>query len=102
MRRTPLVLVLAALPLLAGQPLAYLDGAVRLSGYVARPEAVKGTVPGVLIIHQWMGLTGHERMEADRMARESSFCQRGAAATERDSGCSRRQTSRLSRPQRPP
>ena len=29
---------------------------------------VKGTVPGVLIIHQWMGVTGHERMEADRLA----------------------------------
>jgi len=68
MRRASIVLALTALPLLAGQPLAYQDGAVRLAGYVARPEMVKGTVPGVLIIHQWMGVTGHERMEADRLA----------------------------------
>jgi len=68
MRRASLAIALSALPMLAGQPLAYQDGAVRLAGYVARPEAVKGKVPGVLIIHQWMGVTGHERMEADRLA----------------------------------
>jgi dienelactone hydrolase len=68
MRRAPLALALAALPLLAGQPLIYQDGSVRLAGYLARPGAVAGTVPGVLVIHQWMGLTGHERMIADRLA----------------------------------
>ena len=68
MLRTSLAFALAALPLLAGQPLAYQDGATRLAGYVARPAAVSGKVPGVLIIHQWMGVTGHERMVADRLA----------------------------------
>ena len=68
MRRTALALALAALPLLAGQPLAYQDGATRLAGYVARPAAMNGKAPGVLIIHQWMGVTGHEQMVADRLA----------------------------------
>ncbi len=68
MRRAPLALALAALPMLAGQPLVYQDGAVRLAGYVSRPAAVQGKVPGVLIIHQWMGLTEHERTVADRLA----------------------------------
>ena len=68
MRRPILPLVLAALPALAGQPVNYQDGAVRLAGYVARPAGTSGRVPGVLVIHQWMGLTGHERMEADRLA----------------------------------
>jgi dienelactone hydrolase len=63
-----LTAVLAALPALAGQPLPYQDGTVRLAGYVARPAAVQGTVPGVLVIHQWMGLTDHERRTADRLA----------------------------------
>ena len=63
-----LTAVLTALPALAGQPLAYQDGTVRLAGYVARPAAVQGTVPGVLVIHQWMGLTDHERGTADRLA----------------------------------
>jgi dienelactone hydrolase len=68
MRRSTLPIVLAALPLAGGQPIIYQDGPVRLAGYVARPAAAKGPVPGVLVIHQWMGLTGHERMEADRLA----------------------------------
>jgi dienelactone hydrolase len=68
MSRTPLALALAALPMLAGQPLVYQDGPVRLAGYVSRPAAVQGKVPGVLVIHQWMGLTEHERTVADRLA----------------------------------
>ena len=68
MPRAALPTILAALPLLGGQPVVYQDGPVRLAGYVARPAAPKGMVPGVLVIHQWMGLTDHERMEADRLA----------------------------------
>ena len=69
MIRTALLLVLGALPILAaGKVLPYQDGPVRLAGYLARPDAVKGKVPGVLIIHQWMGVTEHERMEARRLA----------------------------------
>ena len=69
MRCTALVLSLAALPLLAGQPLSYADGATKLAGYVARPAAVKGKVPGVVVIHQWMGLTDHERKVSDDLAK---------------------------------
>ena len=68
MRKATLSLLLAALPMLGGQPLVYEDGPVRLAGYVARPADAKGPVPGVLVIHQWMGVTDHERMEADRLA----------------------------------
>jgi dienelactone hydrolase len=68
MRRIALALFFAALPVLAGQPLFYQDGTARLAGYVSRPNFVQGLIPGVLVIHQWMGLTGHERMEADRLA----------------------------------
>jgi len=68
MRRAPLALALAALPMLAGQPLVYQDGTTRLAGYVARPDGMKGNAPGVLIVHQWMGVTGHERMIADKLA----------------------------------
>jgi len=68
MRLPLLPLLIAALPLLGGQPVLYQDGPTRLAGYVARPSGAQGPVPGILIIHQWMGLTGHERMEADRLA----------------------------------
>lgn len=69
MRRTALALSLVVLPLSAGEPLAYADGATKLAGYVSRPAAIKGKVPGVVVIHQWMGLTDHERKVSDDLAR---------------------------------
>jgi len=68
MRRAALSLILAAWPGLAGQPLAYTEGATHLTGYLARPAKVAGKVPGIVIVHQWMGLTKHERDTADRLA----------------------------------
>lgn len=68
MRQMVLALSLAALPMLAGQPVVYSDGPTKLVGYVASPAHLQGTVPGVVIIHQWMGLTAHERKVADDLA----------------------------------
>jgi dienelactone hydrolase len=64
-----LALVLAALPVLAGQPIAYQDGPIKLNGYLASPAPAAAKVPGVVIIHQWMGLTAHERRTADELAK---------------------------------
>jgi len=69
MRRVHLSLALAALPMLAGQPLVYQDGATRLAGYLATPAAGKGKAPGIVIVHQWMGPTDHERRTADELAK---------------------------------
>ena len=69
MRPSHLALPLSVLPLLAGQPLAYQDGATRLTGYLARPDQTSGTAPGIVIIHQWMGVTDHEKRTADELAK---------------------------------
>jgi dienelactone hydrolase len=69
MRRAILTLSLAILPALAGQPLSYADGGTKLAGYVARPDVIKGKVPGVVVIHQWMGVTDHERKVSDDLAK---------------------------------
>jgi dienelactone hydrolase len=69
MRAAALALSLATLPVLAGQPLTYTDGPTKLAGYVARPAAAKDKVPGVVVVHQWMGLTDHERHVSDDLAR---------------------------------
>jgi dienelactone hydrolase len=45
----------------------YRDGDVVLEGYLAWDDAVKGTRPGVLIVHQWMGVTDNERMRAGQL-----------------------------------
>src|SRR5664279_1014716 len=68
MRRAALALSLATLPVFAGQPLTYTDGPTKLAGYVARPASIKGKVPGVVVVHQWMGLTDHERKVSDDLA----------------------------------
>ncbi len=69
MRCAALALSLAALPVCAGQPLVYSDGATRLAGYLSKPAAAKGKIPGVVVIHQWMGLTEHERQVSDDLAK---------------------------------
>lgn len=39
-----------------------------LEGFLAYDDAVEGSRPGVLIVHQWMGLTDNERMRAEMLA----------------------------------
>ncbi len=46
----------------------YKDGDVTLQGYVAYDDAITGKRPGVLIVHQWMGLTDNETMRAEMLA----------------------------------
>ena len=69
MRAAALALSLATLPGFTGQPLAYADGPAKLAGYLSRPAATKGKAPGVVVIHQWMGLTDHERKVSDDLAK---------------------------------
>ena len=44
-----------------------IDGA-SYEGYLVYDDAVTGPRPGVLVVHQWMGLTDNERMRADLLA----------------------------------
>ena len=47
----------------------YKDGDVTLEGFVAYDEAKQGKRPGILIIHQWKGLTDYEKKRAEMLAR---------------------------------
>jgi dienelactone hydrolase len=67
MRKQMVALLSGALPLLAGQALVYQDGPVKLAGYLARPEG--SLAPGIVIVHQWMGVSDHERRVADELAK---------------------------------
>ena len=69
MKKTAATLMLSALPALAGQSLTYQDGAIKLEGYLARPEVVQSVVPGVVIVHQWMGVSDHEKRTAEELAK---------------------------------
>lgn len=47
----------------------YEYGGVEFDGYLAVDTSMKGTRPGVLIVHQWMGLGKYEKMRARQLAK---------------------------------
>lgn len=54
----------------------YKQGDTTLEGVVIYDDAVKGKRPGVLIVHQWMGLTDYEKNRATMLAKLGyvAFC----------------------------
>jgi len=50
--------------------LIYQDGETELEGYLVLPADHAHSMPGILIVHQWMGLSDHEKEVADRLAQE--------------------------------
>ncbi|MBZ5587825.1 MAG: dienelactone hydrolase family protein [Acidobacteriia bacterium] len=47
----------------------YRQGNATLEGFLAWDDAFAGKRPGILVVHQWMGLTDYERMRAQQLAR---------------------------------
>ena len=47
----------------------YKQGDVVLQGYIAFDEAVTGKRPGVLVIHDWMGVSDDTKMRAEMLAK---------------------------------
>jgi len=67
----------------------YKQGNTVLEGYIAYDDELKGKRPGVLIVHQWMGLKDYEKMRAEQIARhlrkrDSSGQQRRSGKTGED------------------
>ncbi len=53
----------------AGDGVAYKEGDTPLEGYLAKPQIPDvETAPGILIIHDWMGLQDFAKAQADRLA----------------------------------
>lgn len=54
----------------------YKERDTTLEGFVAYDDAIKGARPGVLILHQWMGLTDYEKKRAEMLAQLGcvAFC----------------------------
>ncbi len=46
----------------------YKQGETTLEGYVVYDDATAGKRPGVLVVHQWMGLTDYEKHRAEQLA----------------------------------
>ena len=52
----------------AGNMISFTQGSSRVSGYLALP-AGEGTHPGVIVVHEWWGLTDWVKQQADSLAR---------------------------------
>lgn len=58
------------------QTVEYQQGDTTLEGFLAYDDAVSGPRPGVLIVHQWLGVTGYEKHRAEQLAQLGylAFC----------------------------
>jgi dienelactone hydrolase len=58
------------------ETIEYKQGDATLEGFVAYDDAIHGKRPGVLVVHQWMGLTDYEKHRAEMLARLGyvAFC----------------------------
>ncbi|HXF10497.1 MAG TPA: dienelactone hydrolase family protein, partial [Desulfuromonadaceae bacterium] len=54
----------------------YKDGDTTLEGCVVYDKSSQAKRPGVLIVHQWFGITGHEKSRAEMLAKLGyvAFC----------------------------
>ncbi|MGO8929041.1 MAG: dienelactone hydrolase family protein [Limisphaerales bacterium] len=50
------------------ETIEYKQGDTVLEGYLAYDASIKGPRPGVLIVHQWKGLTDYEKKRAEMLA----------------------------------
>jgi len=51
------------------EPVEYRQGETVLDGYVAYDAALKGKQPGVVIVHDWMGVGEYVKMRAEQLAK---------------------------------
>src|SRR5256714_12439888 len=61
--------VMAASAQIQTQTIEYKEADTALEGYLAYDGSVKGKRPGVLIVHQWKGLTDYEKKRAEMLAK---------------------------------
>jgi dienelactone hydrolase len=58
------------------ETIEYQQGGTTLAGFLAYDDAIQGARPGVLIVHQWKGLTDYEQKRAEMLAKLGyvAFC----------------------------
>lgn len=68
----------------AGQNIIYKDGNTALEGYWAPSKCIKENpgknFPTIIVLHQWKGLTNHEKKRADMYAGNTETCYNAFAA----------------------
>jgi dienelactone hydrolase len=65
-----LFLAAPALAAIKEQPVTYKAGDTTMKGFVVYDDAKKAKRPGIIVVHEWWGITKHIHNEARRMARQ--------------------------------
>ena len=65
-----LVLCTAALAAVKEEPVTYKDKDTTMKGFIVYDDAKKGKRPGVIVVHEWWGITPHVRSEARKLAEQ--------------------------------
>jgi dienelactone hydrolase len=52
------------------EPVTYRDGEATMRGFVVYDDAVKGKRPGIVMVHEWWGITKHVHNEAQKFAQQ--------------------------------
>ena len=52
------------------EPVTYKDGEATMKGFIVYDDSVKGKRPGIILVHEWWGVTKHTHTEARRFAEQ--------------------------------
>lgn len=52
------------------EPVTYKDGDTTMKGFLVYDDAAKGKRPGIILVHEWWGITKHMHNEARRFAQK--------------------------------
>jgi dienelactone hydrolase len=50
------------------EPVTYKDGATEMKGFIVYDDAIAGKRPGIVLVHEWWGITKHVHGEAGKFA----------------------------------
>ena len=52
------------------EPVTYQDGETTMKGFVVFDDAIQGKRPGIIMVHEWWGITKHIHNEAQKFAQQ--------------------------------
>ncbi len=75
--RTVMVGALCAIAMVASanaaireEPVTYTDGETTMKGFVVYDDAIEAKRPGIVMVHEWWGITNHTHSEARKFAQQ--------------------------------
>ncbi|UVF20477.1 dienelactone hydrolase family protein [Microvirga terrae] len=65
-----LVMTTSSYAAIREEPVTYQDGTTTMRGFVVYDDAVQGKRPGIIMVHEWWGITKHMHTEAQKFAQQ--------------------------------